>query len=298
MRNDMVSQLNGATRLYPIIGDPIEYVESPVRLTATFDARGHNGVCIPIQVAERELDAAMGGLSAMANVDGILVTMPHKAAAFAYCATSSARASTLGAVSVMRRNPDRTWHGDALDGIAFVQALTDRGARVERARALLIGAGSAGSQIALALLEAGARELVIHDIDDARTSVLVRRLAHFGSSHVTAGPPDPTGFDLVCHASPLGMEEGDPLPIDTALLAPTMVVGDVIAGHGVTPLINAAEVAGCRVSTGVDMVDATQHLIADFMLGRGTAIGAAPSATSARASRTTVHRGGADSPAG
>ena len=137
----MPGQLSGATRLFPIIGDPIKYVESPVRLTRTFEERDYNGICVPLQVAADALDAVMAGLTASRNVDGILVTMPHKFTAFARCATSSERAKMLGVVSVIRRNPDGTWHGDMLDGLAFVKAQKDHGAEPKGARVLLVGAG-------------------------------------------------------------------------------------------------------------------------------------------------------------
>jgi shikimate dehydrogenase len=263
----MFQQLSGASRLYPIIGDPVKYTESPARLTTAFGDRGHNGLCIPMQVSTEDLDAVMTGLTALSNVDGILVTMPHKSTAFAYCTTSSERSRMLGVVSVMRRNPDGSWHGDMLDGVAFVRAQTDHGAHIEGARALLIGAGSAGSEIALALVEAGARELVIHDADQARLRTLVKLLASLGDSRVIAGPPDPAGCELVCNATPMGMEDGDPLPIDTTLLNPSMFVGDVIAGHGVTPFIKAAQDVGCKVATGGHMVEAGQNLMVEFMLG-------------------------------
>ena len=264
----MFQQLSGATRLYPIIGDPVKYAESPIRLTTAFADCGHNGLCIPMQIREGDLDAVMTGLTAISNVDGLLVTMPHKSTAFAYCTTSSERARMVEVVSVMRRNPDGTWHGDMLDGLAFVHAQTDHGAHVEGARALLIGAGSAGSQIGLALVEAGARELVIHDAQRPRGLALVELLAGLGDNRVIAGPPDPTGCDLVFNATPLGMEDADPLPIDPTLLTPSMFVGDVIAGHGVTPFVKAAQDAGCKVATGVHMVEAEQDLMADFMLGK------------------------------
>jgi shikimate dehydrogenase len=264
---DMSSQLSGATRLFPIIGDPITYVESPVRLTRTFAEREHNGVCIPMHVTAEDLDVAMAGLSATANVDGILVTMPHKFAAFALCATSSERSRMLGVVSVMRRNPDRTWHGDVLDGLAFVKAQKNHGAHVEGARALLIGAGGAGRAIAFALLEAGIGELVVYDADASRVGTLLARIAEFGDNRVVTGSPDPTACDLVFNATPIGMEERDPLPLDATLLTSSMFVGDVIAGHGVTPLIRAAQNAGCNTANGDDMVDAVQDLMVDFMLG-------------------------------
>jgi len=264
----MLDHLSGATRLFPIIGDPIKYVESPVRLTRTFAERGYHGICVPMQVAAGDLDAAMAGLTASRNVDGILVTMPHKFAAFAHCATSSERARMLGVVSVLRRNPDGTWHGDMLDGVAFVKAQMDHGARLEGARVLLVGAGGAGSAIAIALLHAGVGELVIHDADQSRVATLLELLKDLGQGRVRAGPSDPTDCDLICNASPMGMEEGDPLPVDPARLTSSMFVGDVVAGHGVTPFLRAAEAAGCRTANGGQMVQAAQDAMADFMLLR------------------------------
>ena len=264
----MFPQFSGETRLFPIIGDPIKYAESPVRLTSTLTERGHNGVCIPMQVGGKGLDAVMAGLTVTSNVDGILVTMPHKFTAFAHCATSSERSRLFGVVSVIRRNPDGTWHGDMLDGLAFVKAQRDHGARMEEARALLVGAGGAGSAIAAALLGAGVRELVVHDVDQARVTALLELLADPGEGRLTAGPPDPAGCDLVFNATPMGMADGDPLPVDPALLTSSMFVGDVIAGHGVTPFLRAAEAAGCKTANGGHMVEAVQDLMADFMLGK------------------------------
>jgi shikimate dehydrogenase len=265
----MFNHLSGTTRLFPIIGDPIMYVESPARVTRTFADLGYNGICVPIQVTKEDFEDAMTGLSAMVNVDGILVTMPHKFAAMAHCATSSERSRLLGVVSVMRRNPDRGWHGDMLDGLAFVKAQMDHGARIEGARALLLGAGGAGRAIAHALLESGVRELVIHDADVSRAAVLVDLMSGLGDDRVKSGPPDPRGFDLIFNATPMGMEDGDALPLNVASLSSSMFVGDVIAGHGVTAFVRAAMDAGCKTAGGDDMVRAVQNLMAEFLIERG-----------------------------
>lgn len=263
----MSSSPTGASRLFPIVGDPIRYVESPARLTSTFAERGHDALCVPMQVPGDALDAALAGLAATSNVDGLLVTMPHKHTAFGHCASSSDRARLLGVVSVIRRNPDGSWHGDMLDGLAFVKAQQDHGATIEGGRALLIGAGGAGSAIAIALLDAGVAELVVHDTDESRVAELLDVLQGVGAGTATAGPPDPTGFDLVFNATPLGMDDDDPLPLDGARLTSSMFVGDVIGGHGTTPFIAAARDAGCRTATGTHMVEAVQDLMADFFLG-------------------------------
>ena len=266
----MPGHLNAATRMFPIIGDPIKYAESPVRLTHSFRARGYDAACIPMQVPGPALDDAVRGLSTMLNVDGLLVTMPHKRAAFRYCSTSSERAKLLGVVSVMRRNPDGTWHGDMLDGLAFVKAQKEHGAQPGGSRVLLLGAGGAGSAIAIALLNEGVKELIVHDVDDARAADLVELLSEQGYANVATGPSDPTDCDMVCNATPMGMADGDPLPVDTAFLIPSMFVGDVIAGHGLTPLLAAATDAGCKTANGGQMVEAGQELMVDFMIGART----------------------------
>lgn len=168
----MFEQFSGASRLYPIIGDPVKYMQSPIWLTRTFAERGPNGICVPVEVDTDSLDAVMRGLTASANVDGILVTMPHKNTAFAYCATSDPRARLFAGVSVIRRNPDGTWHGDMLDGLAFVKAQQDNGATIDGARALLVGTGAAGSAIAYALLDAGVAELAVHDTAPGTTTAV------------------------------------------------------------------------------------------------------------------------------
>ena len=58
----MLDRLSGATRLVPIIGDPIKYAESPGRLTKTFEEHGHDAVCVPMQVPQSALDDVIRGL--------------------------------------------------------------------------------------------------------------------------------------------------------------------------------------------------------------------------------------------
>jgi shikimate dehydrogenase len=258
----VLDQLSGASRLFPIIGDPVRYVQSPVWLTRTLAERGHNGVCVPLEVTEEGLPAVMAGLTATVNVDGILVTMPHKFTAFGYCATSDPRASLFGGVSVIRRSHDGTWHGDMLDGLAFVKAQQDRGARIEGTRALLVGAGAAGSAVAFALLDAGVAELAVHDTNSARLRTLIDQLSGVSRGRLHEGTSDPSGYNLVLNATPLGLRDGDPAPVDITRLAPGMHVGDVIAGHGITPLITAARQAGCTSADGGGMVAAVQELMA------------------------------------
>jgi shikimate dehydrogenase len=67
----------------------------------------------------------------------------------------------------------------------------------------------------------------------------------------------------------MGMEDDDPLPVNAALLSSSMFVGDVIAGHGVTPFLQAAQAAGCKTANGDHMVEAALDLMVEFMLQDG-----------------------------
>lgn len=270
----MPPTLNGATRLFPIIGDPVIYARSPELLTRSFAERGFNGISIPMQVKDGDLEGALRGISLIPNIDGLLVTMPHKFTALTYCATLSDTSRLLGSVSVMRRNPDGSWHGDITDGLAFIKAQQDQGAQVSGARALLLGAGGAGSAIAIALAAAGVRELIIHDQQEGRAAALIERLAAagIGQNRIFAGAPDPRGCDMVCNATPMGMADGDPLPVNTDLLGPENFVGDVVAGHGETPLLRAARAKNCHTANGDQMVVAVQAMMVDFMLGAWRAV--------------------------
>ena len=247
-------------------GDPIKLVKSPERLTAEFEARHHNGICVPLQVSEGDLEHVVRGLKLVPNVRGLLITMPHKNAMFHYCSTCSETSQLLGVVNIVRRNGDGSWHGDMLDGLAFVAAQKREGADLEGARVLQVGAGGAGSAIAIELLDAGIEELVLHDADGGRLDQMVKFLSRLGRGRVVAGPPDPTGCNLVFNATPMGMSQEDPLPVSAHLLTSTMFVGDVVAGHGITPFLQATRAAGCKTADGLQMVEAGMRIMPDFLL--------------------------------
>jgi shikimate dehydrogenase len=260
------SLLNGATRVHFIVGDPIAQVKSPAGVTAACQARGHNVFVMPAQVAPADLAAWLTGVSLARNVDGIIVTVPHKFACFDLCATTSDRAAFLGAVNTLRRNADGSWHGDMFDGLGFVAAMRAKGCEPEGKPCLLVGAGGAGSAIAQALVRAGASRLAVHDDDRARRSTLIDKLASLAACPVSVGSFDPTGFDIVLNATPMGMKAADPLPLAVDKLVATTFVGCVITAPAVSPLIEAARQKGCATMTGADMFAGVSTLMVDFLL--------------------------------
>lgn len=264
----MLEMLSGETRIFVIIGDPIAQVKSPAGLTRGFAERGRNAAVIPIHVLPADVDNFIAALGPVRNVDGIVVTVPHKFAARRHCAALSDRARLLDSANVMRRGPGGAWYGDMLDGLGFVRALGQAGADPRGGRALLIGAGGAGSAIGLQLLDSGAAELAVHDMDAGRRDALVARLSSAHPGRVRAGSADPSGFTIIANATPMGMRTEDPLPVEVARLAPDMFIGDVITVPDVSPLLEAGRRLGCRTQTGLAMFLAQRELILDFLEGK------------------------------
>ncbi len=111
-------------------------------------------------------------------------------------------------------------------------------------------------------------ELTLYDADPARLDALTGRLRARYGDRVRTGAADPAGYEIVANATPMGMREGDPLPVDVDRLKPDTFVGDVITKPAVSPLI-AARRAGCRTSTGNDMFAAVSGLIVDVLVEDG-----------------------------
>ena len=261
----MIPNLTGTTRIVPIVGDPIAQVKSPAGVTAAFAARGIDAICVPINVSAADFEGFIHFVRGWRNCDGVIVTVPHKQAAASACDKTSERSAYLGCVNTIRRAADGTLAGDMFDGIGFVTACRDRGCTFNGKRALLLGAGGAGSAIAHAVATTGVAALAIADVDEVRRDHLVARLAALRLP-VVAARADTNGFDIVLNATPLGMRLADPLPLSPASLHAGMFVGDVVTGPDPTPLIAAARAARCATCTGIDMFANVRDLMIDFLL--------------------------------
>ena len=71
---------------------------------------------------------------------------------------------------------------------------------------------------------------------------------------VSTGSKDPQGYDLVVNATPLGMNDDDPLPMDVDRIAPETFVGEVVMKQQITPFLAAAQAKGCPIQVGTDML--------------------------------------------
>jgi shikimate dehydrogenase len=95
----------------------------------------------------------------------------------------------------------------------------------------------------------------LFDPNDAASEALGERLAAaYPQLQISTGSKDPDGYDLVVNATPLGMKDDDPLPMDVDRIAPTTFVGEVVMKQEITPFLRAAQDKGCPIQVGKDML--------------------------------------------
>ena len=244
--------LSGHTRLAIVIGDPVRHSLSPVIHNAAFAACGLDWVFLACEVPEGRVPEALAGAVAL-GVEGLSVTMPHKAAVAAVVDELSGTARLLGAVNCVARHGERLV-GHSTDGDGFVDALAaEAGWSPAGARCVVLGAGGAAKAVVLALADAGAAEVAVVN-RTPRNAVAAAALA--GARGRLAEPGEVGDFDLVVNATPLGMtgRRGAPMPLDPQLLQPGRLLVDLVYEPAETALLAAARERGVRAFNGVRML--------------------------------------------
>ncbi len=247
-----------------IIGDPVKQVRSPAVLNEIFAARNAGIACFPLHVSASDLRTAWDGLRSMANVVGFGLTVPHKQAALSLCDSLDPMAKRLGAVNLVRRERDGSFRGYQFDGRGFIGGLKTQGIEISGRRCHIIGAGGAATAIAFALADAGALEISIVNRDIGRAERLAEAVNDAcGKTIASVKPLEFADGCLVINATSLGLNENDPLPLETDGLRPGIIVADVIAQPCFTRLLRLARERGASVHPGIHMINGQAPAIAD-----------------------------------
>jgi shikimate dehydrogenase len=249
--------ISSHTKLAGVIGSPVVHSLSPAIHNAAFAALGLDWVYLAFDVPEGGAGLAMAGMRAL-GIQGLSVTMPHKAAVVAAVDELSEDAEVLGAVNCVVRGVHGLT-GENTDGPGFLDALrVDEGFDPVGRRCVVVGAGGAGRAVARSLARSGASEVVVLN----RSPGPAERAASLAGAVGRIGrPEDCSDADLVVNATPLGMGvivttggEPEPLPVDPALLGPGQLVVDLVYQPSTTPLMAAARGRGAAVANGLGML--------------------------------------------
>jgi shikimate dehydrogenase len=261
--------IDGSTRLFAIIGDPIEQVKSPQTLNPMFKAAGLNAVMLPVHVKPDLFNETVKGLMAVGNLDGIIITVPYKSRIMPLIDDVLPMGATVGATNAMRREASGRWSGDMFDGRGLVRGLREASIAPEGRQVMLIGAGGAGSAVAVALADAGAKTVSIFDIDTDKARALADRVATaYPNCKAAASPVRLAGHDTLINATPIGMAPGDGFPAPVDGLTMDMLVIDIIMKPDTTPLLDHARKLGCRTFNGRLMLDGQARELVNFFTGK------------------------------
>ena len=247
--------IRGTTTLIAHIGYPTHTFKSPLIYNPYFEHAGIDAVVVPMSCRAEHYGAYLKSVFALTNIGGALITMPHKTTTADLLDEVTPVVGISGACNAVRRAPDGRLQGDLFDGLGFVNGLRRKSFRIEGARALVVGCGGVGSAISVALADAGIGALTLFDRVPEVEQRLSRRLAeHYPALKIAARSNDPAGHELVVNATPMGMADEDPLPMDVSRIDKGSFVGEVVLKQEMTPLLRAAQARGCRVQVGLDML--------------------------------------------
>ena len=247
--------LDGDTRLIAHVGYPTTTFKSPMIYNPWFAAHAINAAVVPMGVKREDFAAAFPAICRFSNFAGALITMPHKVAAIDMLDEVSTAAKICGACNAVRRDGAGRLIGDMFDGEGFVRGMLRNGGAIAGQRALVVGAGGVGSAIAASLAASGPALLALYDVRSGAMEALAGRLAaHCPGLAIAVGDNDPSGFDIVVNATPLGMNASDPPPLDLTRLSASAYVGEVVLSQAPTPFLAAALALGCRAQAGLDML--------------------------------------------
>ena len=226
--------------LYALLGHPVAHSLSP-RIHAAF-ARQAGIELRYVAIDAPDFAAALAAFDG----DGANVTLPHKAAAAAACATLGEAARRCGVANTLTRTP-AGWHGDNTDGVGLVRDLTGRlGLDLRGRRTLLLGAGGGARGVAPALLDAGIGALFVVNRHAERAAALVDALQQPGRAHSRYWDdlPNLGGFDLIVNATAAG-HAGAPMSLPFPLAASRSAAVDLSYGEAAIGFLAWARGAGC-----------------------------------------------------
>ncbi len=248
-----MSLITAGTRLFAILGDPVEHSLSPVIQNAAFAEAGVDGVYVAIHCDAAGMVGFMSGLGRAGG--GGNVTLPHKEKAATVVDKPSEAVRRTGACNTFW-GQDGQIHGDNTDVEGFGRALLHfLAGPPEGFRVLLLGAGGAARAALMGLIDGEAADVLILNRTVERARAVARRIG--GDRVRVAESPfdaDDGSFDLVVNTTRLGLSAEDELPFDLERVSRAGAVMDLVYGPDSTPFVAAARRLGIPAVDGGEML--------------------------------------------
>ena len=249
-------------KTYGIMGHPVKHSLSPAMQNAAFNALGIDAEYFVYDVEQGDLENFLDD-SKSRNISGLNVTIPHKIKVKEYLERRGSldeAAKKLGAVNTIKVTPGGLC-GYNTDGAGFYRSLVeDLKFPPEGRTVFVLGAGGAASAVVMYLGNAPQR-IYVFDVDKDKVEDLKSRYGKYYEARRFVTVKDSAlrdealeGSDLLINATPLGMNESDPSPVDSSFLHAGMHVYDLVYNRPSTELVKEAMRAKCHVVTGLGML--------------------------------------------
>jgi len=243
------------TRVFGVMGFPINHSLSPVMHNAAFKALGLDAIYAPFEASPAKLSRVLRGLLAC-GIEGLNVTVPLKETVVPFVDAMAQEAKDLAAVNTIV-----VQHGQMIgyntDVIGFIRALEELGWRHRPCRAVILGAGGAAKAVAWALTRDKGTSLTIANRHIARAKRLARWLTRQRPwCRIQAQSLERIELheqELLVNATPVGMRARDGWLIDRKTLHRSLTVYDLVY-HRTTPLVQEAQRRGCLAANGLSML--------------------------------------------
>ncbi len=240
-----IDQVDVATRIYGVVGDPINHSLSPAIMNAAFRRENVNGVYLALHAkALKDLLNCVKEIP----IHGMSITMPYKQAILPYLDNADSHTNKVGACNTVVRAQDGKLYGFNTDTAGVVRPLERRLSTLEDARILVIGAGGAARAAVFGLKERGAEVYVLN-----RTTAKAKKLAHQARARLMKRPDlKKAAFDVIINATPVGMGNSRETPLQDKEINARYVF-DMVYDPAETRFLKLARERGAQVIPGIEM---------------------------------------------
>jgi len=240
-----IEQVDAATRVYGVAGDPVAHSLSPAMLNTAFRRENVNAVYLALHAK------TLSDLSACVNdipLAGLSITMPYKEQILKELDKSDSWTTKVGACNTVVRSQEGNLYGFNTDVNGVVRPLEMR-IRLQGARILVLGAGGAARAAVFGLKERGAEVFILN-----RTAAAAQKLAKQARAKVINKTMlKKLEFDVIINATPAGMEGNrDPLPL-TEQEMKAKYFFEMVYNPAETKMMKMARARGMHVIPGSEM---------------------------------------------
>jgi len=239
-----IEQVDPATRVYGVVGDPVAHSLSPAIMNAAMRRETVNGVYVALHAKTlKDLLACVREIP----IHGLSITMPYKESILKYLDNTDSQTTKIGACNTVVRAQDGKLYGFNTDTTGVVRPLQQR-LSLEHAKVLVLGAGGAARAAVFGLKERGAEVYILN-----RTPAAARKLARSARARtVKRADLKKLSFDVIINATPLGMGNTRESPLNEHEIK-TRYLFDMIYDPPETRLMKLARAAGAEVIPGIEM---------------------------------------------